>query len=88
MRASTLFWAILHSKCPPIMKKCVPGDNKELLDWENLKFYKIFGERVKKPNRPFRIYRGLIENLNFEQGLLCKCVQDHVKHVYKPIKHD
>jgi hypothetical protein len=25
---------------------------------------------------------------DFDQGLLCKSVQDHVKHVYEPIKHD
>jgi hypothetical protein len=88
MRASTLFWAILHSKCPPIMKKCVPGDNKELLDWANLKFYRNFWRTSKKNKSPFWIYRDLIKNLNFDQGLLCKCVQDHVKHVYEPNKHD
>jgi hypothetical protein len=50
MRASILFWAILHSKfeCPPIMKKCVPGDNEELLDWANLKFYRNFWRTCKK----------------------------------------
>jgi aminopeptidase-like protein len=58
-------------------KKCVSRYSKELLYWPILNFYsEIWRSRV------------LTKNYDFGQGLLCKCVPNHVKHVYEPIKQD
>jgi hypothetical protein len=69
-------------------EKCVPEDNKELLYWTILNFYSEIWRMRKKTKSSSWILRDLTTYLDFDQGHLCKSVQDHVKHVYEPIKHD
>jgi hypothetical protein len=62
-------------------KKCVPGDNEELLYWPILNFYSKIWRTCKKTESAFWSSRDLTMNLNFDKGFLCKRVPNHVKHI-------
>jgi hypothetical protein len=62
-------------------KKCVPRNNKQLWYWPILNFYSEIWRTRKKTKSTFLRSRVLTTILDFDQGLLCKCVPNHVKHV-------
>jgi hypothetical protein len=66
---------------PANYKNCVPGNNEQLSYCTILNFYsEIWGTR-KKTESSFLRSRVLTTIWDFDQGLLCKCVPNHVKHV-------
>jgi hypothetical protein len=69
-------------------EKCVPEDSEELLYRPISNFYSKIWRTHKKTESASWILRHLTTYLDFDQGHLCKCLQDQVKHVYEPIKHD
>jgi hypothetical protein len=62
-------------------KNCVPGNNKQLSYWPILNFYSEIWRTRKKTESAFLRSRVLTTIWDFDQGLLCKCVLNHVKHV-------
>jgi hypothetical protein len=82
-RTSTQFLEHLHLKfeCPPIMKIVSPETTKNFCIGRFWNSIVKFGERARNPNQPFWIYRGLTKNYDFDQGLLCEYVSNHVKHL-------
>jgi hypothetical protein len=62
-------------------KKCVPENNEQLSYWPILNFYSEIWRTRKKTESAFLRSRVLTTIWDFDQGLLCKCVLNHVKHV-------
>jgi hypothetical protein len=66
-------------------ENCVPGNNEQLSYWPILIFYSEIWRTRKKTESAFLRSRVLTTIWDFDQCLLCKCVPNHVKHVYEPI---
>jgi hypothetical protein len=62
-------------------EKCVPGNNEQLSYWPILNFYSEIWRTRKKTKSALLRSRVLTTIWDFDQGLLCKCVPNHVKHV-------
>jgi hypothetical protein len=62
-------------------ENCVPGNNEQLSYWPILNFYSEIWRTRKKTESAFLRSRVLTTIWDFDQGLLCKCVPNHVKHV-------
>jgi hypothetical protein len=62
-------------------EKCFPGNNEQLSYWPILNFYSEIWRTRKKTESAFLRSRVLTTIWDFDQGLLCKCVPNHVKHV-------
>jgi hypothetical protein len=62
-------------------ENCVPGNNEQLSYWTILNFYSEIWRTHKKIELAFSRSRVLTTIWDFDQGLLCKCVPSHVKHV-------
>jgi hypothetical protein len=80
---ATRFLANLHSKleCPPITKNMFPEITNNFRIGRFWTSIVKFGERARKPNQPFWDLWFWPRFGDFDQGLLCKCVPTHVKHV-------
>jgi hypothetical protein len=66
-------------------EKRVPGNNEQLSYWPILNFYSEIWRTRKKTISALKEILGLTVIWDFDQGLLCKFVTKHVKHVYEPI---
>jgi hypothetical protein len=62
-------------------EKCVPGNNEQLSYWPILIFYSEIWRTRKKTKSTFLRSKVLTMIWDFDQGLLCKFVPNHVKHV-------
>jgi hypothetical protein len=62
-------------------EKCVPGNNEQLSYWPILNFHSEIWRTHKKIESAFLRSRVLTTIWDFDQGLFCKCVPNHVKHV-------
>jgi hypothetical protein len=63
-------------------EKCVPGNNEQLSYCPILNFYSEIWRTRKKTISALKEHLGFDRVIwDFDQGLLCKYVPNHVKHV-------